>query len=111
MQEPIDETDGTPEWAKRFFRRAENWRPVLGVVLFAVVMPIMSLYQAYSAFSSGEVWRFGTRSSRVVTYAEDPVQFGIGLAVAVVMLMVWVVAIAMYHRVRKIPERFKKPVR
>lgn len=110
MPEPMDETDGTPEWAKRMFRRLRVVRTGAFFIFLIMGLPIMCGYQIYQALAAGQVWRLTLRrSSEAVRYAEEPVHFILGLALAISLLIVWGMGLALYHRVRKVPKHFKRP--
>ena len=105
MRNPSDETDGTPEWAKRMFRCLKNIRAGLLVIFLILGLPIISSYQLYSAIMYGQVWRVGLhRSIRWVSYAENPTLFVIGLVLAIGMLVVWGMGLSIYHRIRRPPQ-------
>jgi len=109
MPEPIDETDGTPEWAKCMFRRLRAVRAGVFLISLIVGLPIMCGYQIYQALVAGQVWRLTLRrSSEAVRYAEEPVHFMFGLALAVGFLIVWGMGLALYHRVRRVPAHFRR---
>jgi uncharacterized membrane protein len=112
MQDHIDETDGTPEWAKRMFRRLRTIRAWMLILLLILGLPIMCIYQIYSAIMYGEVWKVDLhRSVQWVSYAENPTLFVFGLVLAIGILIVWAMGLALYHRIRRIPEHFKVPAK
>ncbi len=71
--EPKDETDGTPEWAKRMFKslRKARWR--LLVFMFFIGVPAFGAYRLVEAFVTGQVWH--ERSDRWICYSSDPGRF------------------------------------
>lgn len=107
MPEPIDETDGTPEWAKRMFRRRQMIRTGALILFLGIGLPVMCSYQIYQALATGQVWRFMS-PRRMVSYAEEPALFIVSLVLAVGLLAMWGMGLAFYHRVRRVPEHLRR---
>jgi hypothetical protein len=79
-----DETDGTPEWAKRMFRRlrAARWRFV--VYMFFVILPAFGAFRLLQATVRGEVWH--ERSDKWISYSAEPGKFLTEIAI-------WLIAV------------------
>jgi hypothetical protein len=82
--ETRDETDGTPEWAKRMFRSlsAARWRFV--VYMFFVILPAFGGLRLLQAAVRGEVWH--ERSDKWISYSAEPGKVLIEIAV-------WLIAV------------------
>ena len=107
MQEPIDETDGTPAWAKAMFRRWQAIRTSILVLMTMVGLPLIGGYELYRAVFHGQVWRITLgRSCGLVSFADEPVHFTFGVALAIFLLVIWGMGLALYHRFRRIPEQW-----
>jgi hypothetical protein len=71
--EPKDETDGTPEWAKRMFAQLRNARWYLILFTLFVAVPAYGAYRLFEAATLGRIWH--ERSDRWISYASDPNRF------------------------------------
>lgn len=75
---PTDETDGTPEWAKRMFISLRKARWYLILFLLFVGFPAYGAYRLFEAVTRGQMWH--ERSERWISYANDPARFLLELA-------------------------------
>lgn len=82
--EPKDETDGTPEWAKRMFKKLRKARWHLLVFLFFIGVPAFGAYRLVEAAATGRVWH--ERNDRWISYSSDPGRFLLEIAV-------WIIAV------------------
>jgi hypothetical protein len=82
--EPVDETEGTPEWAKRMFCRLRSARWRFVTFMFFVVLPAFGAYSLVQAAIRGEVWY--ERSDRWISYSAE-------LGKLIAEIAVWVVAL------------------
>jgi len=83
-----DESDGTPEWAKRMFRRLRRLRAYLVLFMLFVGLPAYSLYQTSQAILHDRIWVNRPGPSRWITFAEDPGRFSLEVAVALLVIAV-----------------------
>jgi hypothetical protein len=101
--ETRDETDGTPDWAKRMFRhlRAARWRFVL--FMFFVVLPVFGGFRLLQAAVRAEVWH--ERSDRWISYSAEPGKFLAEIAIWVVALVTPILFVLMR---RLYPDRVRR---
>jgi uncharacterized membrane protein len=94
---PKDETDGTPDWAKRMFKSVRKARWRLLVFLFFIGVPAFGTYRLGEAVTTGRVWH--ERSGRWITYSSDPGRFLLEIALwitAVIAPVLFLIARAKY---------------
>jgi hypothetical protein len=85
MAEPTDETDGTPEWAKRMFGKLRMARWYLLLFMFFVAVPVYAAYQLFEAAILGQIWN--EKSDQWISFSSDPGRFLLKIAA-------WTVAVA-----------------
>lgn len=101
--ETNDETDGTPEWAKRMFKKLRKARWHLLVFLFFIGVPAFGAYRLVEVAATGQIWN--ERSDRWISYSSDPGRFVLEIAAwitAAIAPVLFLIARAKY------PERTRR---
>lgn len=82
MPEERDETDGTPEWAKRLFGRLRRMRGYAAAFIVFLGGPLYGAYQIWNAILNDRILAItiASRHSRWITRESDPAWFSLSLA-------------------------------
>jgi len=109
MAEPCDETDGTPEWAKRMFRnlRVARWRLFLAMLF--VGLPVYGAYRVWHTAVEGRIWI--ESGNRWITYHSEPGRFMLEVGASAIGIIAPLLVVFLRAKYPEWLERVAKPIR